>query len=62
MNKQLLDLFRKPSADMLALTELEEARRQLLAAHTALEYAVSMVEYNTKRVKRLTARVSEVAQ
>lgn len=60
MNAKNLNPFRKPSADMLALIELEEARRQLLAAHTALEYAVSMVEYNTKRVKRLTARVSEV--
>lgn len=62
MNKQLLDLFRKPSADMLALTELEEARRQLLLAQTALEYAEAAVAYNTKRVTRLTARVAEVAQ
>lgn len=60
--KKMFNPFAKPSADMLALEELEEARRQLLAAHTALEYATSMVDYNTNRVSRLEQRVKEVAK
>jgi hypothetical protein len=54
MNK-LLNVFQKPSAALLARVELEEAKRQLLAAQTALEYAQSMVTYNESKVKRLTA-------
>jgi hypothetical protein len=54
MNK-LLNPFQKPSAALLARAELEEAKRQLLAAQTALEYAQSMVTYNESKVKRLTA-------
>jgi hypothetical protein len=54
MNK-LLNVFQKPSAALLARVELEEAKRQLLAAQTALEYAQSMVTYNEAKVKRLTA-------
>jgi hypothetical protein len=53
MNK-LLNPFQKPSAALLARVELEEAKRQLLAAQTALEYAQSMVAYNESKVKRLT--------
>jgi hypothetical protein len=62
MNMKKLNPFAKPSADVLAVVELEEARRQLLAAQSALEYAASMVDYNTNRVARLEQRVKEVAQ
>ena len=54
--------FKEPSADVLAVIELEEAKRQLLAAQSALEYAASMVDYNTSRVARLEQRVKEAAQ
>jgi hypothetical protein len=54
--------FKEPSADVLAVIELEEAKRQLLAAQSALEYAASMVDYNTSRVARLEQRVKESAQ
>jgi putative NIF3 family GTP cyclohydrolase 1 type 2 len=46
-------MFRVPSAETLAAQELEEAKRQLLAAHTALDYAQSMVEYRTRQIERL---------
>lgn len=62
MNINKLNPFAKPSADMLALEELEEARRQLLLSHTALEWAQANVEYNTKRVARLEQRVKEAAR
>lgn len=54
--------FKEPSADVLAVIELEDAKRQLLAAQSALEYAASMVDYNTSRVARLEQRVKESAQ
>lgn len=43
-----------PSAESLALRELEEARRSLLEAQTAKEYAESMAKYHDVRIKRLT--------
>jgi hypothetical protein len=52
MSKQM---FTSPGADVLAAIELEEARIQLLAAHSALEYAAAMVDYNSQRVNRLEA-------
>ena len=57
-----LNPFKAPSADVLAVVELEEAKRQLLAAQSALEYAASMVDYNTNRVARLEQHVKENAQ
>ena len=59
--KQLQDIFKKPSADVLAVQELEEAKRQLLMAYSGLDYAQAMVTYNEDRVRRLTARVQESA-
>lgn len=56
-----LNMFKKPSADVLAVMELEEAKRQLLAAQSGLEYAKAMVAYNEERVTRLTRRVQEVS-
>lgn len=59
MSKSFIDFisapFRKPSAEVLALHELEDAKRMLLEAHSAQEYALSMCEYHQSRVERLTA-------
>ena len=61
--KQLIETvktaFRIPSADEIAIRELEEARRQLLAMQSAKDYATRMVEYNMDRVRRLTAYVAK---
>lgn len=53
--KDLIETFRKPSAETLALRELEEAKRQLLAAQSHQEYYRRMVDYHQDRVMRLTA-------
>lgn len=45
-----------PSHQTLIANELEEAKRELLNAESAKEYATAIVEYNTKRVARLTAK------
>lgn len=61
--KQLIEAikstFRVPSSDEIAIRELEEAKRQLLAMQSAKDYATRMVEYNMDRVRRLTAYVAK---
>ena len=47
------NLFRAPSAESLALQEYENARRSLLEAQSAREYAEAMVSYHQKRIDRL---------
>ena len=48
-------VFDVPTAEMLALKELEESKRKLLDAQTAREYADSMCKYREAQIKRLTA-------
>lgn len=47
--------FAAPSAEAIALQELEDAKRKLLDAQTGREYAESMCKYHEARIKRLTA-------
>jgi len=49
----LLELFKKPTPMMLALRELEEAKREHLSASSAVEYAAAIRNYNTDRIIRL---------
>lgn len=44
-----------PSAETIALRELEDARRQLLQAQSNQEYSAKMAEYYQGKVKRLTS-------
>ena len=48
------NLFRRPSAHLLALRELEEAKRQSLAYRSAAEYNQRLSEYSDGQVIRLT--------
>jgi hypothetical protein len=50
-------LWTAPSAEVLALRELEESKRRLLEAQTAREYAESMCKYREAQIKRLTAYI-----
>jgi len=47
--------YATPSAETLALRELEDSKRRLLEAQTAREYADSMCKYREAQIKRLTA-------
>lgn len=58
MFRELLELFRKPSAAVLAQRELEDAQRDYLRAVSAQEWARRMSEYHSDRVKRLSAYVA----
>ena len=48
-------MFDVPTAEILALKELENCKRKLLEAQTAKEYAESMCKYREAQIKRLTA-------
>ena len=54
---RLSNSFRLPTADVMAVRELEEAKRELLQMQSAQDYAKSMCSYHAERVKRLTAYV-----
>ena len=47
--------YATPSAEALALRELEDSKRRLLEAQTAREYADSMCKYREAQIKRLKA-------
>lgn len=53
MLKKITSLFRAPSAETLALKELDEAKRELLVAVRHAEYYASMVRYHQMRISRL---------
>jgi len=55
MINELKKLWTTPSAETLALRELEESKRRLLEAQTAREFAESMCTYREAQIKRLTA-------
>ena len=48
-------VFDVPTAEMLALKELEDCKRKLLEAQTGKEYAESRCKYREAQIKRLTA-------
>jgi hypothetical protein len=50
-------IYAPPTAETLALRELEQSRRDLLAAQTQQEYSSKMVEFHKVKIKRLTAFV-----
>lgn len=55
-------LYAPPSPETLALRELEESRRELLAAHTQQEYALKMCEFHKNKIKRLTAFLKDTME
>ena len=59
MIELIRNLLIAPSADVMAQRELEEARRELLEAQTAHEWAKSRVDFNLSRIRRLEARQAE---
>lgn len=49
--------FAMPTAEVLAVVELEEAKRKLLSAQTGKEYAESMCKFHEAQIKRLNAYI-----
>lgn len=55
-------VYATPSAEVLALRELEEAKRSLLETLSAREYADSMCKYREAQIKRLTAYLHKATE
>ena len=53
--EKLKTTYLTPSAEVIAVRELDEAKRSLLEAQSGREYADSMCKYHEARIKRLTA-------
>ena len=51
--------FKRPTPLEMIATELADAHMEKLNAETAVEYAQSIVDYNTTRIARLNARLEE---
>jgi hypothetical protein len=51
--------FKKPTPLEMIAAELADAHLEKLDAETAVEYAQSIVNYNTTRIARLNARLEE---
>ena len=52
-------IYTPATCEELMARELDAARRDLLIAETAKDYAESMVLYNDKRIERLTEALKE---
>ena len=55
----LKKIYVPATCEELMARELDMARRDLLLAETARDYAESMVLYNKQRIERLTAALQE---
>jgi len=51
--------FKRPTPLEMIAAELSDAHLEKLNAETAVEYAQSIVDYNTTRIARLNARLEE---
>lgn len=59
---KLLNPFRSPSPEELMARELDNARRSLLEAQSARDYANAMVLYHETRIDRLRAQMEVAMQ
>jgi hypothetical protein len=56
--RYIKDLVKTRTIREVILKELQEAQLRKLDAESAVEYAVSVVQYNEKRIKRLEERLN----
>lgn len=56
------NIYTTPSAEALALRELEESKRRLLEAQSSREYADSMCKYYEAKIKRLTVYLHKATE
>jgi hypothetical protein len=55
--KYIKDLIKPRSIREVILKEMREAQLRKLEAEAGVEYAMSVVQYNEKRIKRLEERL-----
>ena len=54
--------YTTPSAEAIALRELEDSKRKLLEAQSGREYADSMCKYYEAKIKRLTVYLHKATE
>ena len=54
--------YATPSPEVMAMRELDSAKRGLLEAQTAREWAHSLTLYHEARIKRLTAYLHKATE
>ena len=62
VSKFLREVLRAKTLREIIAKELREAHQKKLEAESGVEYAVSIVQYNEKRIKRLENRLTEHTQ
>ena len=60
--EKLKTMYLTPSAEVIAVRELDEAKRSLLEAQSGREYADSMCKYHEARIKRLTTYLHKATE
>ena len=55
-------MFCKPTPERFAITQLADARLQLLAAYNAKEYAVAAIQHRESQVARLAKFLNQTAE
>ena len=61
-SKVIKEIARTKTLREIIAKELREAHQKKLEAESGVEYAVSIVQYNEKRIKRLEQRLTEHAE
>ena len=62
ISRFIRELLRAKTIHEVIAKELREAHLKKLEAESGVEYAMSIVQYNDKRIKRLEARLLEHTQ
>lgn len=62
VNNWIVELFRKPSAQVLAQREYEEAQRSLLECQRMQDYYDNMVKFNSTRIAKLRTTLRSAAE
>ncbi len=55
--REILEFLRPPPIEVLMTRELDHAKRDLLAAQSAREYADAIVGYNQRKIDRLRSEI-----
>jgi hypothetical protein len=62
LTQWLKGLYTPPSPEVMAMRELDSAKRGLLEAQSGREYAHSLTLYHEARIKRLTAYLRKATE
>ena len=62
LHEWVKNIYTTPSAEVIALRELEESKRRLLEAQSSREYSDSMCKYYEAKIKRLTVYLHKATE